>query len=233
MPDWKPPTSGALDDTTWPETLVAKAIEPVGADDRMHGYSVLQDLARHYEYSDLLYLSIIGELPDKAPSVMFRVALCSLATPTVNEAPSHVGLLSRICGGALASSIAAATIALADQAKSIVQRHAELLHWLCHPSDSPPPSACDAADAEWVRTLFETLASTGVPTHMLHLGMSRDAARLSLLFEAGVQTAEHMQAAIVSARMSGVMAEILLATPRDLGLYPVKLPPFHYVEGES
>jgi hypothetical protein len=230
MSDWKPPTGGALDDTKWPETLVAKAIEPTADDDRLHGYSVLGDLARHYAHSDLIYLSLVGELPDEFQSTLFRVAMGSLATPTVNEAPSHAGLLGRICGGALASSIAAATIALADQARTLVQRHAELRTWLAAPTDAAPAAACDPADTAWVKTLVETLAMSGTPTRTVRHEMSRDAARLCVLFEAGLTSAEQMEAAIVTARISGVIAELLLAGPRDLGSYPVKLPPFHYVE---
>lgn len=230
MSDWKPPSGGALDDTKWPETLVARAIEPDPADDRLHGYSVLGDVARHYAYSDLVYLSIVGELPDDRASTLFAVALASWATPAVCEAPTHVGFLSRICGGALASSIAASAIALAEQARSIVERHAALLGWLAGPISASPASACEPTDAAWVRTLLDTLAMRGAASPVVRPEMSRDAARLAVLFEAGLRTAEQMEAAIVAARVSGVLSETLLAGPGDLGTYPVKLPPFHYVE---
>jgi hypothetical protein len=60
--------------------------------------------------------------------------------------------------------------------------------------------------------------------------MTRDAALLTLLWEAGLRTAEQLQAAIVVARVGGLCAETLAARPGDFASYPVKLPPFHYEE---
>ena len=228
MTTWKPPAPGVLDDTVWPEKLVARAVLPGESDDRLHGYAVLGDVALHYRYSDLIYLAVVGELPDDRASRLFHFGLCAFATVAVNEAPAHVGVLSRICGGSLASAIGAATIAAADQAHHIVEGHRDLLAWLVRPED-PPPATFRTADPyhhAWVRSLRDALPDVS----SLHPEMTRDAARLALLFEAGLHTTDQLEAAIVTSRVSGLVAESLLATPADLARYPVKLPAFHYVE---
>ncbi len=228
---WQPPARGALDDTQWPERLVAKAIEPGGEDDRLHGYAVVGDLAKHYELSEVLYLAITGELPTDAAAQLFRVALTAWSAMGVNEAPTHIALLSRICGGAMASALGAGLIAAADQARFIVESNSELVAWLRTGTGTGAlPAACTSSvadDAGYVRGLRAAAPHSA----LLRDDMTRDGARVALLFEAGVQDASRMEAAIVAARVSGLAAEALLASPRDLGSYPVKLPPFHYVEG--
>ena len=78
---WKPPAPGALDDAAWSEHLLARAIDAGASDDRLHGYSVLDDVSHHYPFSDLIYLALVGELPDPRRSSLFALALFSFATP--------------------------------------------------------------------------------------------------------------------------------------------------------
>jgi hypothetical protein len=229
--DWRPPTGGALDDTAWPEKLVARAVDPGVDDDRIHGYQALGDIAKHYAYSDLVFLAISGELPDDRASELFRVALCSFATMSVNEAPSHVSVLSRLCGGTLASAFGAGMIAVADQARHKVEAHRSLLAWLADPTDALPSDfRCPEGHSAWVGTLRDAVSHVRPAVALLRPEMTRDAARIALLFEAGLRAGEQLEAAIVSSRFCGLAAEALAAGPRDLGSYPVKLPRFHYVE---
>jgi hypothetical protein len=62
--------------------------------------------------------------------------------------------------------------------------------------------------------------------------MTRDAARIALLYDAGVRDPDRMEAAIVASRMLSVAAEALATGPSDLGSYPMTLPPFHYIEDD-
>jgi hypothetical protein len=225
---WKPPAPGVLDDTAWPEKLVARAVQPGTTDDRLHGYEVLRDVGRNYRYADLVYLAITGELPDDGASALFHVALCSFATLAVNEAPAHVGVLSRICGGTVASALGAGALTLAEQAHHIVTRNEAVIAWFATPARELPQSALaeDADERAWVQTLRDAApTATSVRPEM-----SRDAARLALLHDAGIRDANQLEAAIVMSRMNGLVAEVLVTGPRDLGEYPVKLPPFQYVE---
>jgi hypothetical protein len=226
---WVPPSHGALDDTTWPVRLVAKAVSRGVADDRLHGYAILGDLAQHYSFSDVLFSGLIGELPDRASSQRFALALLASAATSVAEAPTHVALLGRIAGGEFSAALGAGLLALADQARSKTEDHAALVAWFENPLDELPPSACDSAgtDREWIASLLSTL---GGATTLVRVGMTRDAARLALFADAGIREPERVQAALTVAGSLGVIAEALLAGPSDLGSYPVKLPPFHYIE---
>jgi hypothetical protein len=140
-----------------------------------------------------------------------------------------VSVLGRLCGATLASSVGAGVIVLADQAREIVHQHAELVAWLAAPTTETP--ACARGDAgPWLATLRDALASVGVACTAIRTDMSRPAAQIALLFSAGFRTTEHLEAAIVTSRLPGLLAEALVTGPQDLGTYPVKLPPFHYVE---
>jgi len=226
---WIPPSHGALDDTAWPERLIAKAVSRGVADDRIHGYELLSDLARHYSFSDVLFSGLTGELPDRASSQRFSLALLASAATSVAEAPTHVALLGRIAGGALSAALGAGLLALADQARSKTDGHAALYAWFEHPLGELPPSARDSTDSdrEWVASLLSTLGDT---TTLVRREMTRDAARLALFADAGIREPERVQAALTVAGSLGVIAEALLAGPADLGSYPVTLPPFHYIE---
>ncbi len=227
---WQPPARGALDDTAWPEKLVARAIEPGSDDDRLHGYAVVGDLAKHYELSEVLYLAIVGELPNAAQANRFRVALISLAAIGVNEAPTHVALLSRICAGAISSALGAGLVVAADQARFKLEANWPLFAWLANPVGPPPDEVCsrDPDDARWVVTLRRAAPDST----LVHDSLSRDAARIALLYDAGLREPAQIEAAFVASRVCGIAAEALRAGPKDLGSYPVKLPPFHYVEDE-
>jgi hypothetical protein len=224
---WEPPARGALDDTAWPAQLVAKAIARDPSDHRMFGYAVLGDLARNYPFSDLTYLALTGELPTEDESRAFALALFAFAPTTVAEAPAHVAHLGRIAGGRFDSAAGAGFVTAANHAHAIVADQADLLAWLAAPTEALPERAMNAADAPWLATL---LASLGGAHTSVRVGMSRNAARVALLFDAGLRDPERITAAIAFASSLGMLAEALVTGPADLRAYPVKLPPFHYVE---
>lgn len=214
---WKPPAPGALDDTPWPEQLTARAVEPGASDDRLHGYSVLGDAARHYAFSDSLFLALTGELPSDEQSALFDLALWSFAAPHVGESPLHLAVLVRVSGAPLASALATGLIAATDHARALVAQQLEALTTATQP------------DA-WVATLREAIAARGLPD-VVKPELTKDGARIALLQAAGLRTADQMEAAIVAARVGAIAAEAMATGPQDLSAYPVKVPPFHYVEG--
>ena len=89
---------GPLDDVEWPKKLPAHVVT-AGPAPRVHGYDVENDLARHYSFSDAIYLSLVGELPNDATSRAFEIALHFLAPVSAAEAPSHAAILARFCDG--------------------------------------------------------------------------------------------------------------------------------------
>lgn len=233
MDTWKPPASGPIDDTPWSTVLVARAVDRRSEDDRLHGYAMLGDLALHYRYGDALYLATTGELPDERASILFDVALFAFGSITVNEAPCHVGVLSRICGGTIASSLGAGLVSVADQARTIIESQAALIEWLRNPTEVVPVQACDANDGEWVRALRDCARDRGAEPKLPRAEMSRAAAVIALFYEAGLASVEQIQVAMIASRMCGLAAEVMATSPKDLKDYPAKLPAFHYVEPQS
>jgi hypothetical protein len=225
---WKPPGPSAFDDMKWPEQLIARAIDPDPIDDRLHGYAVIGDLARQHRFSDLLFLAIVGELPDARAAALFELALFSFATPSVVEAPTHVAILTRLAGAPLSSALGAGLVTAADQAREMVAQHGSLLAWLAAPNETVPSPTIE--DRAWVQTLITAVKAIDPDADRLRLDMSRDAARLALLYIAGIRTADQIVAATVAARICGMSAEALATGPQHMGQYPVTLPPFRYVE---
>jgi hypothetical protein len=228
---WKPPAAGALDDNAWSEQLIARAIDAGPADDRLHGYAVLGDVANHYQFSDLVYLALVGELPDPRSSALFALALFSFATPGVAEAPVHVAVLARMSGATMASALAAGSITAADQALDIVSRHASLLSSL-QSCTGDLPSDYQGHHEPKVVALCERARAIdpGLP---IRRDMTLDATRITLLYLSGVRTADRMIGAIVSSRISAIAAEVLATGPEHLGQYPVKVPEYRYVETDE
>ncbi|HEX6764634.1 MAG TPA: hypothetical protein VF103_04130, partial [Polyangiaceae bacterium] len=54
--------SGPLEKAPFPAQLTARVMTP-GKNPRLHGYDVEGDLAAHYTTSELVLLSLTGELP--------------------------------------------------------------------------------------------------------------------------------------------------------------------------
>lgn len=224
---WTPPSHGALDDTIWPDRLRARAVACEPGDDRLFGYAVLGDVARNYSFSDLVYLGIMGELPDAVRSRRFHIAMCAAATVSVAEASSHAAVLARLSGGTFASSLATGVLIAADRARHIVEGHADLLAWLAEPSNPLPAEARATADLAWVANLCVAAELELAP------GLSRPAALLALFYAAGLRQPEHFEAAIVAAQVATLSAEALQTGPQHLADYPVKTPEFRYVEGRD
>jgi len=221
-----------MDDMEWPAQLIARAIEPDAADDHLHGYAVLGDLAKHVSFADTIYLALTGELPDTRAAALFGLALFSFATPSVGEAPTHLAIVTRLTSGPFASALGAGLATAADAARHLMSTHAELLPWLDTPTDVLPDVASGARDP-WVATLIERVTSIDANVDRLRAEMTKDAARIALLHVAGLRARDQMIAAIVAASVAGIAAETLATGPQHLGIYPVNVPKFEYVEDED
>jgi hypothetical protein len=216
---------------TFPSVLTARVVTP-GAEPRVHGYDVEGDLALHYQYSDLLFLSLTGELPDPAVSRAFGVALLFLAPVSVAHASTHAAVVGRLCGAPAASTFGVAAIGVAEHARFFVDEHAALLQWLRAPHGPLPERyrAIDPANASAVRRLKDALAPSGLDVTGLEAQPSREAALVMLLFACGFRRRERLEAAIALARLPSAVAEALAERPANFGNYPINLPRFLYSE---
>ena len=126
---------GPIEAFAWPERLRANAVTP-GEEPRIFGYAVDRDLAVHYRFSDVIYLSVRGALPDDVDSSAFE-ALLTFAAPTcVAEAPSHATALVALCGGTSSALLGVAALGLGEQARSQLAECATLL--ACLDRDAEP-----------------------------------------------------------------------------------------------
>lgn len=222
---------GPLDDATFPETLTARVVTP-GPRPRLHGYDVEADLALHYGPTDLLCLSLTGELPSPATARALEVALVFAAPLSIAHASVHAAALARLCGTATASLVGVAAIGLAEQVREQLDGHAELLAWLAAPAGALPERfrATDPGEHASVERLRTALAETGLHVPLLDERPTRDAALFAVLFACGLRQRAELEAALVSARLPSAVAEALAERVAGFDGYPTNLPRYAYRE---
>jgi len=222
---------GPFDAYAWPEKLAARVVTP-GPSPQVHGYEVETDLARHYRFSDLIYLGLTGELPDDRASLGFELALLFAAPVPVTHAPTHAALLARICCVAAGNIFSVAAATLGTQARHLLERHRLLLAWLERPEGSPPSGALssDEPDRAAVDRLAAELDRRGIRCAVHDSPFSREAALLVLLHACGIRQREAIESALVLAGLPLCVAEAMAVAPCSMREYPANLTPFLYVE---
>jgi hypothetical protein len=220
---------GPLDVASFPETLTARVVTP-GPRPRLHGYDVEGDLARHYGPTDVLALALTGELPTPEASAALGVALTFLAPVSVAHASVHAATIARLCGTTTGSTIGVAAIGLAEQARVLLDEHAELLSWLAAPKGALPERfrATEQADRAATARLRDALAETRLDAPALAEGPTRAAALLIVLFACGLRQRSQLEAAIVTTRLPGAVAEAMEVKVADFNLYATNLPRYQY-----
>jgi hypothetical protein len=223
--------AGPLESADFPNTLSARVVTP-GDSPRLHGYDVETDLARHYDSTDLLCLSLTGDLPAPEASAALRVALAFFAPVSIAHASVHAATLARLCGGTMSATIGVAAIGLAEQARRLLDEHVELLEWLDAPAGEPPAAfrATTGADRASGNRLTSAIAETGLAVPELQATLTRNAALLCVLYRAGLKQRKQMEAAIVHARLPVAFAEAATKKAADFTHYPMKLPNYRYQE---
>jgi hypothetical protein len=125
-----------------------------------------------------------------------------------------------------------AAIALAEQARVLLDEHADLLAWLQAPEGELPERhrANDATESAATARLRAALARTGFSAPGLDAGPTRAAALLSVLFAAGLKDRANLEIALVTARLPSAMAEAMKVKVADFNQYPANLPRYLYEE---
>ncbi len=220
---------GPIEQYPWPDKLTARAIAP-GADPRVYGYSVENDLARHYRFTDLVLLSLTGELPTDAQSAAFDVALQFLAPLSIAEAPTHAAVLARVCGARVSGINAVAAVALAERARAFAERHASLLDWLPTRAGDPPEPylATTEADHAATQALQRALAVRGVSDAAPPESLNRAASLITVLYAAGLTQTAQIETALVLASLAPSVGEAMQHAVASFREYPMQLPRFEY-----
>ncbi len=220
--------SGPFDAVEWPSALEARVVMPA-EDPRLHGYAVEGDLARHYSFSETIYLALCGELPSAEVARAFEVALIFLAPVAIGEGPTHAAALTRLCAAPARGVLGVAAIGLAERARFVIDQQRELLEWIASGVGEPPSSALSADPQERasVARLRAALPdSLRVPA--LAWPLTRDAALAALLVHCGLSRPEQLEAVWTIAGLASCCAEALAVPEKSFRSYPMNLPAFCY-----
>lgn len=225
---------GPIEDRDWPQRLPAHVVSP-GPRPRIHGYDVHGDLAQHYRFAELVLTGLRGDAPDAAEGELFDAVLSFLAPTTMAEPPSHVAVLSRVCGAQTSSLVAASAVTLAEQAAAIVDEHRLLVAWLDAPHGPPPDRfRCRHHDEREAVAAFRSRAErAGLSVALLEHDPTLLAALLAAAHRTGLRSPDQLEALIVTARLPVVLAEGLAHPAGNRRTYPIDLPRFRYAPDTS
>lgn len=223
--------AGPIEARQWPHKLCAHVVEP-GDTPRLHGFDVQSDLARHYGASEIAFIALTGDAPvDAAASRALDVALAFLAPATIAEPPAHAGALARICGARIAGVVAVTAVALAEQARTMVDAHEEVIPRLLIGSlDGMAARFAPRDDAERAATqrLRDALGPFCERVPAIGFDLRLDTAIFAVLLACGLRTREELEVIIACARLPAACAEALAWRAGDLRAYPMDLPHFEY-----
>lgn len=219
--------AGPIDDFPAVDVYAARVITPSG--ERVHGYHVEEDLIENYSFAELLSTMLTGTPPSEADGTALSVLFSYASTVLPGAVPCHAAGLSRLMGARSTAVLATACLALAEQARELVEAHGELLAWLDTRQGAAPQTGVPTdADRESVARLQRRLQAVGVESDIFSFGLTRTATIFALLHQCGIKRAEHLQTIMVMCRLAPVMAEALAVTPLAFSTYPLKLPHFQY-----
>lgn len=220
---------GPIDDGEWPTHLTAHVVEP-GEELHMEGYAAESDLAANYRFSEIVLLLLGKELADEPRARAFDLALSFLMPATVAEGAIHATCLARLCGATSTGTLGVAAVALGEQARFEIERHALFLQWLEHPETEFPAefAAKSPADTASVARLEALLSELGFEPGVPLAGLTRQAALFALLHSLGLGQPADIELAWTLARLPVAIAEARAIKPGALRTYPMNTPRFSY-----
>ncbi len=223
---------GPLDEAPWPKKLAARVVEG-GETTRVQGYALDTDLAANYTFSEIVLLSLAGEIPTAQKARAFEVACAFFSRTSAAESPIHAALLARVCNATTSAVTGVSAIALGEQARFDLARFEALLTWLAKPASDPPAEFLAHNPSELRRTQAlrtALLQRNAFLPEALAFDLEPDAATVAVLHACGLVTLASIESVRVFARFPFVMAEALAAPPAKYKDYPVTLPPIRYEE---
>lgn len=224
-----------IDAFPWPTQLTARLTTP--DESAVAGYHVASDLARHWSFSDMLYLSVRGQLPSDRESRVLSYVLMNLAPISIAKAPAHAASLVRLCEGSYAATTGAAYLTAAEEGRFVIAAHAGFFEWLTTqgqgaPESSPPHVETPSNSSEATPAILVSLAALDLPL-TLPATLPRESVLLAALHRIGIQDAMSLEFFWSAARGALALAEALRVSPRAFKSYPLALPRFDYIGGEE
>jgi len=225
------PRRGPAEDSSWPEQLTARVVEP-GDAPALHGYDVQRDLAAHYRFGEVVLVALAGEPPSEVAGRAFELAMTFASVITIAEAPTHAASLARLCGATPSGVLATGMLTLVEQVRAELEAHAPLLHWLDEPSADAPTCARakHVGDRAGAKNLADALTRIGFSCRAPLPDPSVAALVLAVLHSVGLCRIDQLHAALCIARLAPLAAEAMASGAGTLRDYPLTLPPFQYEE---
>jgi hypothetical protein len=220
---------GPIESRPWPEKLEAFAVESE-TPARLFGYDVEDDLARHYRFSDVVYLALTGELPDDARGRAFEIVLVFLVPAFVGRGAMHAAVLTAHCGAPPSGQLGTAATGLAGDALVASAIEASLPSAGDLPMEHRAGTAEEAASVARLAAALKGLVDVPLLSRSPH-SPRRDLALVAALRACGIDTPARIAAAFALARLPSAHAEAERRSDRDFAdKYPMNTPPFTYVE---
>ncbi len=211
--------------------LCARVVDP-GDPRRIHGYDVDADLAAHYGFTDLVLLSLTGELPTAEARAATDCAMIAVSAASVADASVHAAVLARLCGARASALTTVAAAGLAEQSTFELRSGRELLSWLDEPRSPLREHFCARSDEERRRASALTASLPGCCKSMpiLEHHPNHDAIVVALFHSAGIRRLDKLEALFTLARLPCALAEAFAEKQTNFGRYPINLPRFRYAE---
>ena len=215
---------GPIESKEWPKQLRATAISP-DSPPRFFGYDVEGDLARHYSFSDTIYLALKRELPEERIGAAFGSILVFASAMSVARAPIHAAALARLCGVRIGGVLAVAATSLVED----VAARFDALD-ACVRSGKVTPDLEAASDEERASVArLKTLVDGKIDVPLLAANPGRELAIVAVLHACGFESRDEVFCVLAMARLPSAAAEALATKPGDFKSYPMDVPHFEYV----
>lgn len=206
------PPIGPVEAGNWPSTLAAHAATEAGHV-RVHGYSLLEDLARHYDFAETALILLGAPPPPPELGRAVNLALIVLSATSVQDAPIHAATLSRRCGAAPRAALAVGLLGLTEQASEQLDVKGT-------------PSAETNASELWALLPRAVQEALGSPSS------DEQQTALAVLRHAGLKSRTQLLAAVCMVRLPIMAAEINAIRPGGLRDYPMQVPDYVYEESK-
>ncbi len=227
-------TAGPVEDLKWAEKLQASVVTS-GLRPKIHGYDVRGEMAGRASFSEVIFLSLTGELPNKTVLKTFDCAMCFLAPVSVAEAPVHAAVLSGLCGSGTGGITGVAAVTLAEKARWTVSHHMKLLSALSDRTSALPEQYISENSAEKNETalLVNAAESAGSSVPETFRELKPVSAAIAVLFQCcGIAEPRILETLITIASLPCTLAEGMAVKPGNFRTYPIELPRFSYSSAE-